>query len=75
MSGWKMLAPDSLIYLSERTSRSNANSILDHTNGRTKKAAKQFFFHENGTEKISLPFTSFKSLQTADEVNRLARRD
>ena len=64
-----MLEPDSLIYLSERTIRINANSILDHTNGRTKKVAKQFF-HENGTEKISLPFASFKSLQTADEVNR-----
>ena len=67
-----MLEPDSLIYLSERTIRINANSILDHTNGRTKKVDKQFFFffHENGTEKISLPFTSFKSLQTADEENR-----
>ena len=54
-----MLAPDSLG--EERTIRSNAKSILNHTNVRTKKVAKQFFSRE--------PFTSFKSLQTADEVN------
>ena len=64
-----MLESDSLICLSERTIRINANSILDHTNGRTKKSPNSFF-HENGTEKISLPFASFKSLQTADEENR-----
>ena len=58
-----MLAPDSLIYLSERTSRSNANSILDHTNGRTKKVAKQFFFTRTELRKylyLSLPSKVFK---------------
>ena len=60
-----MLAPNSLIYLLERTSRSSANSIRDHTNVSTKKVANQFF-QENRIEKTSLPFASFQSLQTAD---------
>ena len=44
-------------------------SLTRQTEGQKKSIAKQFF-HENGTEKISLPFASFKSLQTADEENR-----
>ena len=43
-------------------------SLTTQTEGQ--KSRQTVFFHENGTEKISLPFASFKSLQTADEENR-----
>ena len=45
-------------------------SLTTQTEGQKRSTNSFFFFHENGTEKISLPFTSFKSLQTADEENR-----
>ena len=68
-----MLAPDSLIYLSERTSRSNANSILDNTNVRTKKVAKQFFSRKRNWENISTFRFLQKSSNRREEIKTTGR--
>ena len=66
-----MLEPDSLIYLSERTIRINANSILDHTNGRTKKVAKQFFTR---TELRKYLYLSLRSKVFKQQMKRIAAK-
>ena len=44
-------------------------SLTTQTEGQ-KRSPNSFFTRTELTEKISLPFASFKSLQTADEENR-----